>query len=61
MWPVGDHGRRDGGMESLELAALHKPAVLDELCAAWEPYRCVSTWYLWRRLGGPAAPDRLTR
>jgi len=26
------------------------PAALRDLAAAWQPYRSVATWYLWRSL-----------
>jgi DNA-3-methyladenine glycosylase II len=46
--PVGDYGVRTGAMHLYGLDDLPKPAELEQLTAAWRPWRSVGSWYLWR-------------
>jgi len=46
--PVDDFGVREGYRRLKALAAAPKPKVLREIGLAWNPYRTVAAWYLWR-------------
>jgi DNA-3-methyladenine glycosylase II len=50
--PVGDYGLRAGVQKHYALEELPKKEQLHELCAPWQPYRSIGTWYIWRSLGG---------
>ena len=50
--PVGDYGLRAGVQKHYELPELPKKDKLHELTQAWQPYRSIGTWYIWRSLGG---------
>ena len=47
--PVGDLGVQNSMRDAYELDAQPKPAQMEEIAAAWRPYRSAGTWYLWRR------------
>ncbi|MBA4064118.1 MAG: DNA-3-methyladenine glycosylase [Isosphaera sp.] len=49
--PVGDYGLRAGVRNLYGLKELPGAAELEEVAAAWRPYRSVATWYVWRSLG----------
>jgi DNA-3-methyladenine glycosylase II len=49
--PVGDYGLRAGVRQLYRLKELPSAAELEEVAAAWRPYRSVATWYVWRSLG----------
>ncbi len=46
--PVDDFGVREGWKLLKGLPEQPKPKVLAEIGEAWQPYRSVATWYLWR-------------
>ena len=48
--PTGDLGVRAAIKKAYNLADLPKPAEMEQLAAAWRPYRSVASWYLWRSL-----------
>lgn len=52
--PVADLGIRAAMKKAWDLPELPKPAQMEELAAAWHPYRSIACWYLWRYLDGPA-------
>jgi len=52
--PTGDLGIRSAIRKAYGLENLPKPELMEELAAAWHPYRSVATWYLWRSLEGDA-------
>jgi DNA-3-methyladenine glycosylase II len=49
--PVGDFGLRSGVKDLYGLGDLPKPAVLETIAAAWQPFRSIATWYIWRSKG----------
>jgi DNA-3-methyladenine glycosylase II len=49
--PVADLGLRAGVQEHYQLAELPGRRVLEEIGAAWRPYRSIATWYIWRSRG----------
>jgi DNA-3-methyladenine glycosylase II len=49
--PVGDLGIRAGVKELFNLKALPDAAKLTKLTKAWQPYRTVACWYVWRTRG----------
>jgi len=49
--PVADFGLRSGIRREHELPDLPNRATLVELTAAWQPYRSIGTWYIWRSFG----------
>ncbi|MFO0823047.1 MAG: hypothetical protein U0792_07990 [Gemmataceae bacterium] len=51
--PVGDYGLRAALKTQFELTELPKPDEAVKLCAHWQPYRSIATWYLWRSLELP--------
>lgn len=46
--PVDDLGVREGYKRLKLLPEAPKPKVLAEIGLAWQPYRTVASWYLWR-------------
>lgn len=46
--PVNDLGVREGYKRLKSLPNAPKPKVLAEIGLAWQPYRTVASWYLWR-------------
>ncbi len=46
--PVADLGIRAAMKKAWDLPELPKPAQMEELAAAWHPYRSIACWYLWR-------------
>ncbi|MBS1723153.1 MAG: DNA-3-methyladenine glycosylase 2 family protein [Armatimonadetes bacterium] len=48
--PTGDLGIRKAVQAQFGLAAQPKPKEMEELAAAWRPWRTVACWYLWRSL-----------
>jgi DNA-3-methyladenine glycosylase II len=46
--PVDDLGVREGYKRLKLLPEVPKPKVLAEIGLAWQPYRTVASWYLWR-------------
>jgi DNA-3-methyladenine glycosylase II len=46
--PVDDFGVREGYKRLKSLPEAPKPKVLAEIGLAWQPYRTVASWYLWR-------------
>lgn len=57
VWPVDDLGLRKAVQRFLRLDALPDHAALLALGERWRPYRTYATWYLWRSLEGPVAPN----
>jgi DNA-3-methyladenine glycosylase II len=49
--PVGDMGIRAGVKDLFNLRALPDAAKLTKLAKAWQPYRTVACWYVWRSRG----------
>jgi DNA-3-methyladenine glycosylase II len=49
--PVTDFGLRNGLRREHALPELPNRATLQELTAAWTPYRSIGTWYIWRSFG----------
>ena len=52
--PVGDLGIRNAMIKAYGLEASPLPAQMEEIAAAWRPYRTIACWYLWRSLDGAA-------
>lgn len=52
--PVADLGIQKGAMRIYRLRKLPKPARLEQLARAWQPWRTVACWYLWRAVDLPA-------
>ncbi len=46
--PTGDLGIQRGMKILFNLRVMPKPARMEELAAAWKPYRTLACWYLWR-------------
>lgn len=46
--PVDDLGVREGYKRMKSLPEAPKPKALAEIGLAWQPYRTVASWYLWR-------------
>ena len=46
--PMDDLGVREGYKRLKALPEAPKPKVLEEIGLAWQPYRTVASWYLWR-------------
>lgn len=51
--PVGDLGVRKGAALHFGLRKLPTAESLLRLAKAWQPYRSVGSWYMWRRLEEP--------
>jgi DNA-3-methyladenine glycosylase II len=49
--PVSDFGLRAGVQQWYELDALPRPSQLRQIALAWQPYRSIATWYVWRSRG----------
>ncbi len=47
---IGDYGLKAALKTQFKLKELPKPDEIAELCAPWQPYRSIATWYLWRSL-----------
>lgn len=52
--PVADLGIRTAMKKAWDLPDLPKPPEMEQMAAAWQPYRSIASWYLWRYLDGPA-------
>ncbi len=52
--PVADLGIRSAMKKAWALPDLPKPPEMEQIAAAWRPYRSIASWYLWRYLDGPA-------
>lgn len=52
--PVADLGIRTAMKKAWDLPDLPKPPEMEQIAAAWQPYRSIASWYLWRYLDGPA-------
>lgn len=52
--PVADLGIRTAMKKAWNLPDLPKPPEMEQLAAAWQPWRSIACWYLWRYLDGPA-------
>jgi len=48
--PVGDLGVRKGMQRHFRLRKLPEPDRMRQLARAWEPFRSVGAWYMWRLL-----------
>jgi DNA-3-methyladenine glycosylase II len=48
--PLGDVGLQNAMARHYNGGAKMAPAAMRALAAAWQPYRSVATWYLWRSL-----------
>jgi DNA-3-methyladenine glycosylase II len=48
--PTGDFGVQMAIRKHYNKRKLPKPATMEKLARAWEPYRSVACWYLWRSL-----------
>ena len=48
--PTGDFGVQMAIKKHYKKRKLPKPAQMEKLAKAWEPYRSVACWYLWRSL-----------
>ena len=48
--PSGDLGIRNAVAKAYGFEAPPTPAEIEEVGAAWQPYRSVASWYLWRSL-----------
>jgi DNA-3-methyladenine glycosylase II len=48
--PTGDFGIQTAVKKHYRKRKLPKPAQMEKIAKAWEPYRSVACWYLWRSL-----------
>jgi DNA-3-methyladenine glycosylase II len=48
--PVDDLGVRSGIQQLYSLPELPKKAVMEQIGTAWQPYRSIASWYIWRSL-----------
>jgi DNA-3-methyladenine glycosylase II len=48
--PTGDLGVQTAIKTHYKKRKLPKPSAMEKLARAWEPYRSVACWYLWRSL-----------
>jgi DNA-3-methyladenine glycosylase II len=48
--PTGDYGVQVAIRKHYRKRKLPKPKDMDKIARAWEPYRSVACWYLWRSL-----------
>jgi DNA-3-methyladenine glycosylase II len=48
--PTGDYGIQVAIKKYYKKRKLPKPKDMDKIARAWEPYRSVACWYLWRSL-----------
>jgi DNA-3-methyladenine glycosylase II len=58
--PVDDLGLRKGVQKFYSLRREPKAKQLNKIAKAWEPYRSIGTWYIWRGLGLEAAKKKGT-
>ena len=54
--PELDLGVRKAVKQAFAMRKLPSPDRLERVAAAWQPYRTIASWYLWRSLELPAAP-----
>jgi len=52
--PTADLGIRAAMQRAYQLPALPKPPEMEQLAAAWRPFRTIACWYLWRSLDNQA-------
>jgi DNA-3-methyladenine glycosylase II len=48
--PTGDYGIRMAIKKLYKKRKMPKPELMTKIARAWEPYRSVACWYLWRSL-----------
>jgi DNA-3-methyladenine glycosylase II len=48
--PTGDYGVQVAIKKHYKKRKLPKPVQMEKIARAWEPYRSVACWYLWRSL-----------
>lgn len=48
--PIGDYGVQMAVKKHYRKRKLPKPKDLEKIAKAWEPYRSVACWYMWRSL-----------
>jgi DNA-3-methyladenine glycosylase II len=48
--PTGDYGIQAAMKKHYKKRKMPKPEVMAKIAKAWEPYRSVACWYLWRSL-----------
>lgn len=48
--PTGDYGVQMGLKKHYRKRKLPKPKDMEKIARAWEPYRSVACWYMWRSL-----------
>jgi DNA-3-methyladenine glycosylase II len=48
--PTGDFGIQMAIKKHYKKRKMPKPAQMEKIAKAWEPYRSVACWYLWRSL-----------
>ena len=48
--PIGDYGVQMAIRKHYKKRKLPKPKGMEKIARAWEPYRSVACWYLWRSL-----------
>jgi DNA-3-methyladenine glycosylase II len=48
--PTGDYGIQAAIRKHHKKRKMPKPAQMEKIAKAWEPYRSVACWYLWRSL-----------
>jgi 3-methyladenine DNA glycosylase/8-oxoguanine DNA glycosylase len=56
--PVGDYGVRKAMQQLYRLRELPKPPKMEQVAAAWRPYRSIAAWYLWRSLDVKAGDSK---
>lgn len=55
--PVGDFGLRAGVQNHYGLSELPTKDELTRIGAAWQPFRSIGTWYIWRGFGNVPQSD----
>jgi DNA-3-methyladenine glycosylase II len=48
--PTGDYGVQMALKRHYRKRKLPKPKDMEKIARAWEPYRSVACWYMWRSL-----------
>jgi len=48
--PTGDYGMQMAVKKLYKKRKLPKPKDMEKIASAWEPYRSVACWYMWRSL-----------
>ena len=48
--PTGDYGVQVAMQKHYKKRKLPKPKDMEKIAKAWEPYRSVACWYMWRSL-----------